>query len=116
MRLAFSIAALLSFCIPAWSADYRLDPGLEVSGGNLKVEPTVSGPAGKAVRYEIDVRRHGQGASSNSSQSGTARLDESGRAKLASTSVSLNPQQRYEVEVTLFEGQRVVARERASHP
>ena len=110
------VAAAFSFCGFACANEYRLDPGVEVRGSSLKVEPVASGPAGKSVRYEIEVRRHGQGASSNSSQSGTARLDESGNAKLASTSVSLNPQQRYDVEVTLFEGQRVVARERASHP
>ena len=110
------LAAAFSFCGFAWANEYRLEAGVEVRGSSLKVEPVASGPAGETVRYEIDVRRHGGGGSSNSSQSGSARFDESGRAKLASTSVNLSPQQRYEVDIKLFEGQRVVAREHVSHP
>jgi hypothetical protein len=114
MRRAM-LAAAISLCATAWAADYRLDAGVQARDGSLKVEPTVSGPAGKTVRYEIQVRREGAGNNSDSSQSGRARLDDSGRAKLASTSVSLRPNERYEVEVTLFEGQRLVAREHISH-
>lgn len=114
MRMLVAVVAL-SLCMPAWAEAYRLDAGVQASGGSLKVEPVVTGPAGNTVRYEIEVRRDGKGTS-NSSQSGRARIDESGRAKLASSAVSLQPGERYEVEITLYKGQRVVAREVVAHP
>lgn len=52
---------------------YRLDIGASVRDGSLKVEQAVAGPAGKTLRYEITVRRDGQGGSSNSSQAGGGR-------------------------------------------
>ena len=93
-----------------------LDMGTTVSGGSLKVEPHVSGPAGKTLRYEIDVRREGSGASSNNSQSGRVRLDSSGKAQLASNSVSLSPRDTYRVTVRVFDAGRVVAEQSVQHP
>jgi thin aggregative fimbriae synthesis protein len=109
---------LLAF-VPALAlADtaYRLDIGAEVHGNNLKVEPTVVGPAEKALRYEMKVRREGQGGSSNSSQSGTVKLDADGRGQLASNSVNVSPSDRYEITVRLFDGGRVVAEQSAQYP
>ena len=91
---------------------YHLDIGAEVHERNLKVEPSVSGPAGKIVRYEISVVR---GASS-SSQAGDARLDDNGYAKLASTSASVQPGEDYRVTVKLFEGTRLVAQQSVRRP
>ena len=70
----------LAFLPIAAMADnpYRLDIGAEVHGNNLTVEPTVLGPADKSLRYEMKVRREGEGRSSNSSQSGTVKLDAQG--------------------------------------
>ena len=95
---------------------YRLDLGAEVHGNNLKVEPTVVGPADKSLRYEMKVRREGQGKSSNSSQSGTVRLDAQGHGQLASNSVNVSPSDRYEITVRLFEGNQVVAEQSARYP
>lgn len=110
------IALSLAFCAGAFAADYRVDPGASVRNGTLTVEPTVQGPPGADVRYEIRTVREGQGGSANSSQSGSARLDGDGTAKLASTSVSVGPRDRYAVEVKLLQGSRVVAEETVRYP
>ena len=104
--------------MPPLRADpaYQLDVGTELRDRNLKVEPSVSGPAGKRVRYEISVRRDGGAGSSSSSQAGDARLDDSGHAQLASTSVSVQPGEEYDVTVKLFEGNRLVAQESVRRP
>jgi hypothetical protein len=98
------------------AADYRIDPGAEVKNGTLTVEPRVKGPAGASVRYEIRTTREGKGGSSNSSQSGDARLGSDGEARLARTSVSVSPQDRYFIQVRLLERGRVVAEETVRYP
>ena len=110
-------SAILAVASPLASSDasWRLDPGAELRNGNLRVEPKVSGRPGASVRYEIDVRKRGSG-SSNSSQSGRARLGENGEATLASTSVSVQPGDRYDVEVRVYDGNRLVAQQTVAHP
>jgi len=115
MRTTLLIAGLVATSA-LFAGDYRLDPGAHVSGGTLKVEPTVEGPAGASLRYEIETVREGRAGRSNSSQSGTVRLGEDGAAKLASTSVSVTPQDRYRIHVKLLEGARVVAEEEVRYP
>jgi hypothetical protein len=68
------------------------------------------------VRYEIRTTREGAGGSSNSSQSGDARLGRDGMARLASTSVSVSTRDRYSIHVKLLEGGRVVAEETVHYP
>jgi hypothetical protein len=114
MRALFLVALLASYS--ALAADYRLDPGASVNGGTLTVEPKVQGPAGAALRYEIRTIREGAGGKSDSSQSGNVRLGEDGAAKLATTSVSVTPQDRYRIQVKLLEGGRVVAEEELRYP
>jgi hypothetical protein len=98
------------------ASEYRIDPGATVRNGTLTVEPVVEGPAGTSVRYEIRTVREGRGGTSNSSQSGDARLGSDGAARLASTSVNVSPQDRYRVHVKLLEGGRVVAEETVRYP
>src|SRR5688572_7060736 len=83
--MRFLLLSLLVAGSGALAADYRVDPGASVHAGTLKVEPTVQGPAGAALRYEIRTTREGAGGRSNSSQSGNVRLGEDGSAKLATT-------------------------------
>ena len=108
----------ISVATTAIAADsaYKLDLGASMHGGSLKVEPQVTGPAGKELNYEMKVRREGQGKSSNSSQGGTVKLDENGEARLASNSVNVSPNDRYEVTVRLLEGGRVVAEKSQQYP
>jgi hypothetical protein len=115
MRNLFVALAFLPLAAMA-DSPYRLDIGAEVHGNNLTVEPTVVGPADKSLRYEMRVRREGEGRSSNSSQSGTVKLDAQGRGQLASTSVSVSPSDRYEVVVRLFDANQVVAEQSARVP
>ncbi len=114
MRSLLLTATLI--CASAFAADYRIDPGATVRNGTLTVEPRVEGPAGASVRYEIRTTREGQGGTSNSSQSGDARLGRDGVARLASTSVSVSPRDRYSIRVKLLEGGRVVAEETVRYP
>ncbi len=92
MRSLFLAALLISYSVLA--ADYRLDPGASVRDGTLQVWPTVQGPAGASLRYELKTVREGAAGRSTSSQSGNVRLGQDGSAKLATTSVSVTPQDR----------------------
>jgi len=111
-------AALVFVPMAASAADsaYKLDLGASVHGGSLKVEPQVTGPAGKELQYKMEVRREGPGKSSNSSQGGTVRLNEDGQARLASNSVNVSSNDRYEVTVRLMDGARVVAEKSQQYP
>jgi Thin aggregative fimbriae synthesis protein len=109
------LAALLLSC-SALAAEFRLDPGALVSGGTLVVEPQIHGTAGATLRYEIRTTREGSGGKSTSSQSGNVRIGEQGSARLARTSISVSPRDRYRVEVKVFEGGRVVAEEVVRYP
>ena len=102
----------------ALSADspYRLDVGTSVRDGSLKVEPRVAGPAGKALRYELDIRRDSQGSSSSSSQAGSVQLDNNGMAQLSSNAVTVNPRDKYQVTLKLFDADRLVAEQSVRHP
>jgi len=115
MRSLISVL-LVAVSAGAFAADFRLDPGATVSDGTLKVEPRVEGPAGASVRYEIRTTREGAAGTSNSSQSGNARLGDDGAAKLASTSISVSPRDRYRVQVRVLDGNRVVAEEEVRYP
>jgi thin aggregative fimbriae synthesis protein len=114
MRPLFLAALLVSYS--ALAADYRLDPGASVRDGTLRVAPTVQGPAGAALRYEVKTEREGAAGRSNSSQSGNVRLGQDGSAKLATTSVSVTPQDRYRISVRVLERDRVVAEQEVRYP
>lgn len=113
---AVCFAVAVATAAVAADSPYKVDLGASVQGTTLKVEPNVSGPAGKELNYEMKVRREGQGKSSNSSQGGTVKLDESGHARLASNSVNVSPSDRYEVTVRILEGGRVVAEKSQQYP
>ena len=116
MRFSLAIVALLFAGSLFAESQYKLDLGASVEHGSLKVEPQLSGPAGKALRYEMEVKREGRGGTSNSSQSGTVQLDNQGHAQLASNSVSVTPADTYRVTVRVFDGGRVVAEQSTRYP
>jgi hypothetical protein len=96
---------------------YRVDIGTSRDhDGSVKVEPRITGPAGKTVRYEVDVHSESRGASANSSHSGSVRLDDSGNAQLSSNAVTLNSREQYAMTVKLFDGNRLVAEQSARVP
>jgi hypothetical protein len=117
MKVAVMIA-MLALASSAHAADdrYKLDLGASVEGGSLKVEPTITGPAGRTVDYQMRVRREGGGNSSHSSQGGTVQLDRGGHAQLASNSVSVSPNDRYVVTVRVMENGKVVAEKSRQYP
>jgi hypothetical protein len=114
----FAVLLATSIATAAIAADspYKLDLGATMRGGSLKVEPSVTGPAGQTLEYKMEVRREGQGKSSNSSQVGTVKLDADGHARLASNSVNVSSNDRYEVTVQLMERGRVVAEKSQRYP
>ena len=114
MRVFFLAALLASY--GATAADFRLDPGASVRDGTLSVAPTVQGPAGAALHYEIKTTRQGASGNSSSSQSGSVRLGEDGAGKLATTSISVTPRDRYRIHVKLLQSGGVVAEEEVRHP
>ena len=109
---------LLFFSAAALAADpaYKLDLGLSLRGGSLRVEPVVTGPAGKQLRYQLDIKRDAQGRSASTSQAGTVRLDNSGKGQFAYNAVTVNKGDRYTVTAKVYDGDRLVASEQAVEP
>jgi len=100
----------------AADAAYKLDLGMSLRANSLSVEPTLSGPAGKALRYEVKIRREGKGGTADNNRSGTVRLDALGKGQLGYNSLSIAPGDRYAVAVKVYDGGRVVAEESAHYP
>lgn len=116
MRAIVSVILLMAGTALADSA-YRVDIGTaEERDGSVQIEPRVTGPAGKSVRYEVEVRRGSQGAKANSSQSGSVRIDDSGKAQLSSNAIRLSRGEQYEMNVRLFEGGQLVAEQSTRRP
>ncbi len=109
--LAFLCAAALAN-VPG----YDLSLGAEVRGGTLKVAPIVTAPAGAKLRYDVTTTRTGPSGNSNSRQSGNVTVGDDGKATLSQVAVNVSPQDRYEVHVEVFEGERVVAAKTLTHP
>ena len=116
MRGLLLAVALWGMAPVTGASDYRVDLATSMRGSTLRVEPQVSGPPRSELRYELEVKREGPGKSSDSSHAGTLRLDDQGKAQLATNAVNVAPGDSYEVEVRLFEKGRLVARESARHP
>ena len=89
---------------------------MSVRKESLRVEPTITGPAGKALRYEITIRHEGKGGTADNNRAGTVRLDAGGRGQLGYNSLSMAPGDRYVVSVKLYDGERLVAEESAHQP
>jgi hypothetical protein len=116
MKTPMFLSTLL-FTAAAFAAqEFSLDLGASVQSGSLTVEPTVTGPAGTVVNYEMKVRREGKGKSSDSSQGGTVRLDGTGHAPLASNSISVSPGDRYVITVRVMDHGRLVAEKSQRYP
>lgn len=111
-------AVVFALALPVMAADsaYRVDIGTSTQDGGLRIQPHVFGPAGKALRYEMNVRRAAGAGKANISQSGTVRLDSDGKGALSSSAVTLAPGERYDMTVRLFDGSRLVAEQTASRP
>ena len=90
---------------------YDLSLGAEVRGGTLNVAPIVTAPAGAKLRYDMTTTRTGRSGNSNSRQSGNLTVGNDGKASLSQVSVSVSGQDRYEVRVEVYDGERLVASE-----
>ena len=95
---------------------YDLSLGAEVRGGMLNVAPVITAPAGAKLRYDMTTIRMGRSGNNNSRQSGSVTVGQDGTASLSQVSVSVSPQDRYEVHVEVFDGSRLVAEKTLKHP
>lgn len=113
-----ALPALLVTFTAALAAEpgYDLSLGAEVRGGNLKVAPVITAPAGARLRYDVTTIRTGRSGNNNSRQSGNVTVGSDGKASLSQLSVSVTPQDRYEVHVEVFDAGRLVASETLRHP
>ena len=116
MRLLFLGLILSSGAALANAPGYDLSLGAEVRGRMLKVAPVISAPAGAQLRYDMTTTRTGRSGNSNSRQSGNVTVGDDGKATLSQVAVNVSPQDRYEVRVEVFEGERVVAAKTLTHP
>lgn len=116
MRLLFLGLILSSGAALANAPGYDLSLGAEVRGGTLEVAPILTAPAGAKLRYDVTTTRTGRSGNSNSRQSGNVTVGGDGKASLSQVSVNVGPQDRYEVHVEVFEGERVVAAKTLRHP
>jgi PPE-repeat protein len=109
---------LALFCAAALAnvPGYDLSLGAEVRGGTLKVAPIVTAPAGAKLRYDVTTTRTGRSGNSNSRQSGNVTVGNDGKASLSQVAVSVTEQDRYEVQVEVYDGGRLVAAETLRHP
>ena len=97
-------------CALASAAQYELSLNAERRGGDFSIAPSVEGPPGARLRYEIEARRQGR-SSGRSQQGGQVVLGRDGSATLSQMSFSVGAQDRCEVTVKLYEGKRLVASE-----
>lgn len=95
-------------CPNALASAYELALNTQQRGGSVSVAPTISAPPGAKLRYEIEARRHGR-ANSNSRQSGNVTVGSDGTAPLSKLSFSVAPQDRCELAVRVYEGDKLVA-------
>ena len=116
MRSLVFCTILLAGSALANAPGYDLSLGADVSGGTLKVAPTLTGPAGAKLRYDMTTTRTGRSGNNNSRQSGTVTLGDDGKASLSQVSVNVTPQDRYTVHIEVYDGQQVVAAKTLRHP
>jgi Thin aggregative fimbriae synthesis protein len=118
MLRLLALPALILTITAALAAEpgYDVSLGTEVRDGNLKVAPVVTAPPGAKLRYDVTTVRTGRSGNTNSRQSGNVTVGPAGKASLSQVSVSVTPQDRYEVHVELFDGRRLVASETLRHP
>lgn len=110
-RISCGFVCALAFTA-AYAAEYRLDLNAERRGDSVSVAPTLEGPPGKRLRYEIEAHKEGR-SSSRSQQGGQVTLGEDGRARLSQMSFSAGDEARCAVSVRVYEARRLVAAESA---
>lgn len=95
---------------------YRLSLDAKVRGGYLALDPTITAPAGKTLRYDLVTRKQGRSGTSNTRQGGSVTVGGNGRASLSTVTVSVGEGERCEVSIEVYEGARLVASQSFSHP
>ena len=94
----------------ASASQYELSLNAERRGGGFSIAPSVEGPPGARLRYEIEARRQGR-SSGQSQQGGQVILGRDGSATLSQMSFSVGAQDDCELSVKVYEGRRLVASE-----
>jgi len=118
-RVILFLSLLICSAVALADPAYQLDLGATSQAGRLKVEPTVTGPANKSLRYKMEIRNQGGGNARSRTGDvrlgGSVHLDADGHARIASSSVSLSSGVRYRVTVQVFDGKALVAEQSADY-
>jgi hypothetical protein len=81
-----------------------------VSEGELwTVVPHVEAPAGSSLRYEVLAKKVGHSGRSNTRQSGKITVGAGGSGALVGLRIGVGPEDRCDVDVTVFSGQDIAA-------
>lgn len=109
---------LLLFSAGSWAdaPGYDVSLGSSIRDGSLRIAPVVSAPPGKKLRYEVLTQRSGPSGNHNSRQSANVTVGADGKASLSQVAVSVQPSDRYEVKVEVYDGNELVAAETLKHP
>jgi hypothetical protein len=110
------LLAAAGAALPAYASDYLLEIDHSVRGGQLTIVPHLAAPAGSRLRYEMTSTHEGGAGQSNSSQSGSVNVGDSGAATLSRLSVSVGPKDLYVVTVKVFDGATLVAQDVLRYP
>ena len=110
------LLALLAMTTSAMADDFRLTINAYSQGSLLRVNPQIVGPAGRALSYELVASKTGRSGRTSSRQSGKVAVGASGAASLSTLSLSVEPEDRYDVTVKVFEGGKLVASESLHYP
>lgn len=108
--------SLLFVSFSALASNYDVSLGAEVRNGTLKVAPVITAPAGKKLRYDVVTKRSGPSGNHSSKQSANVTVGPDGKATLSQVAVSVREQDRYEVKVEVYDGEKLVAADTLKHP
>lgn len=96
--------------VHAESADLMLWIEKEVTGENqVTLTPYVKSPSTATLRYSFEVDKHGKSGRSATRQSGRLSFQSDQPKALSTLALHLKPEDRYRVELKLYDENRLVA-------
>ncbi len=97
-------------------AGVRLTLDTSTSGRMLTVVPHVMAPGAARLRYEIVSTKHGKSGRSSTSQTGNVAVGPDGAGTFARLSLGVGPDDRYTIDVRVYDGARLVAEQTLNYP
>src|SRR3954453_16219973 len=91
---------------------YHLSVAGEIRGNILAIAPIIAAPAGQTLRYDIVTSKSGRSGTSKTRQAASVKVSEDGNASLSKVNVSVGAEERCEVSIEVYDGNRLVAARR----